>query len=147
MFGDPFNAVLSIWKRGYQFIHEESMSFGKHWFNSPKEFNNRIIKMGMPLQDYLRKGVDAFHLGEHIDNWVHFKPPANVKILLVKYESLRLHIEEVLSFLECDRPFEVKDRTSDWTKREKPIQRGLQIVYGAVKAKVDRLPSILRKNI
>ncbi len=145
MTGDPFNAVLSVWRRDLHQVHEVAMSFGKFWFDSPDEFTDRRITEDLKLEDYLDAGHDAFHIAEHVDNWISYDTPPHVKILIVRYEHLADYISDVMKFLQCKRPFAVRPRKSDWTKAPKAVQDGLVKTYGAVRDKINALPPLMRR--
>jgi hypothetical protein len=52
----------------------------------------------------------------------------------------------MMDFLECDRPFEVRPRKSRYHDQPPEIQEGLERMYGALKARIAGLPSLLRIN-
>lgn len=144
--GNPYNILLSLWRRNFQDIHEVSMSFGKNWFESPLEFTQRVITKGMSLTEYLENGIDAFHMMEHIDNWINYKITGNAKILIVKYENYQRYLKDILEFFDCDRSFNFRPRSSDWTKEQTYVKELMEKVYGDVKRKIDRLPPLMKKG-
>ena len=138
IFGDPFPSVQSVFRRGLQKRHERAMT------RSIKGYRTKLRK-DTTLLEYLQGDVDRFFLGRHMKNWVEY-PGTKVKILAVRYEALGEHIHEILSFLECDRPFEVRPRTSRTENQSPEIQAGLETLYGEVRAYVQSLPSLIRIN-
>jgi hypothetical protein len=103
----------------------------------------RKIRKETTVLEYLRAGEDRFFLRQHLENWIGYRGH-RVKILAVKYEHLEEHIQEVLEFLECRRPFEVRPRSSRYDDEPPEVQAGLEEMYGDLKARIDALPSLLR---
>jgi hypothetical protein len=66
--------------------------------------------------------------------------------MAVKYGSLGEHISDLMTFLDCERPFVVRSRTSCFDDQPPEIKAGLAKTYGEVKALVDTLPSLIRIN-
>ena len=60
----------------------------------------------------------------HCGNWVEYQGK-RVRIMAVKYEALGEHIQELMDFLECTRPFEVRPRKSKYDDQPPEIQAGL----------------------
>ena len=139
VFGDPFRAVESVFRRGLQRRHERAMT------RSIRGYRPQLLK-DTPLLKYLQDNVDRFFLAQHLQNWVEYSG-TKVGIVAVKYEALGEHIQEVLEFLECDRPFHVRPRTPRPHDRPPEIQAGLEAMYGEVKEKIDSLPSLIRIKV
>ncbi|MCJ7627092.1 MAG: hypothetical protein MUO50_01770 [Longimicrobiales bacterium] len=139
VYGDPFPAVQSVFRRGLQRRHERAMSRSIPGYEP-------WLQKDTTLLDFLQADVDRFFLGRHLENWVEY-PGTRVKILAVKYESLAEHIQDIMSFLECDRPFEVRPRTSRYENQHPEIQAGLEKMYGKVRARIESLPSLIRINV
>jgi hypothetical protein len=138
IFGDPYHSVISVFRRGLQRRHERSMSRATPGYTP-------VLRRNTTLQEYLEGGVDRFFLEDHLDNWIGYRGN-QVRILAVKYEALGDHIEEVLSFLDCLRPFVVRSRTSSIEDQPEAIRRGLEAIYGPLKVRIDSLPSMTRIN-
>ena len=138
IYGNPFHSTLSVFRRGLHQRHEKSMA------RSIPGYTPVLRKDTTPLE-YLEAGVDRFFLGQHLENWVEYSGN-QVKILAVKYEALGEHIQEILNFLECDRPFHVRPRTSKYDDEPPEIQAGLEKMYGGLKARIEALPSLIRIN-
>jgi len=138
LYGDPFHSVLSVFRRGLQQRHEKSMA------RSIPDYTP-VLGKDTTVQEYLSAGVDRFFLHRHLENWVE-NSGTQVKILAVKYEALGEHIQEIMEFLECDRPFEVRPRKSKYDAQPEEIQAGLEKMYGGLKARIDALPSLTRIN-
>jgi hypothetical protein len=136
LFGDPYRAVLSVFRRGLQRRHEQAMSRTKPGYRV-------VLQHDTPLEAYLAEGVDRFFLEEHLDNWVAYQGD-RVEVLAIRYEALGDHIQEVLAFLDCPRPFQVRARTSSLSDQPTPIRRGLESIYGGLKARIEAMPPLLR---
>ncbi|WLQ13829.1 hypothetical protein O5O45_29335 [Hahella aquimaris] len=133
MFGNPYDAVLSLFRRNYQDMHAKAMNV-----NSPTPA--RSLR-GMTLEEYLERGVDEFNIERQFDNWVSNLSPKHPTIL-IKYESLGSTIDKVLEFFQCEEPFELKRRNSSWVDQPSRIIEGLQLIYGDVAAKIDAMPPL-----
>lgn len=134
MFGNPHNAVLSVFRRSFQDMHVRAMNA-----TSPTD---GLKLNGMSIEAYLERGIDDFHIERQFDNWTN---PVNAKhpTILIKYETLGDNIGEVLKFFACDKPFEVLPRKSSWKSEPEHIQRGLENMYGALLTKIDAMPGLL----
>lgn len=135
LFGDPYPAVLSLFRRGLHRRHEQAMSRNKRGYRVALEHDTT-------LEEYLAGGVDRFFLREHLDNWIGYGG-GSAEVLAVKYEALGEHIRTVLDFLHCSRPFQVRPRVSRLEEQPESVRRGLEKVYGELKAHVDALPSLI----
>lgn len=138
IYGDPFHSVLSVFRRGLQQRHEKSMARSIPGYRP-------VLRKDTTVREYLEAGVDRFFLGRHLENWVDY-PGSKVGILAVKYEALGEHIQEILAFLQCDRPFEVRSRKSRYENQPPEIQEGLERMYGELRERVEALPTLIRIN-
>jgi hypothetical protein len=138
LFGDPYLSVISVFRRDLQRRLERTMS--------PGRLNGRaVLRHTTTMEEYLAGGVDRFLFGQHMDNWLSYRGD-RVSILAVKHEALGEHIDEVLQFLGCSRPFRVRARSSRFADEPKHIQEGLESIYGDLKARIDGMPSLIRVN-
>ncbi|OFC71055.1 hypothetical protein [Alteromonas confluentis] len=137
VFGNPYNSVLSVFRRGYQGMHANAMND-----NSP---TTAPELKGVSLEQYLAGGEDAFHLDRQLSNWAD---PAKTRhpVMLIKYEALAENIDEVLAFFDCNKPFKVKQRKSAWQSQPQPIIDGLEAMYGGFAKKIESMPDILIIN-
>lgn len=133
MFGNPCNAVLSVFRRGYQHMHVRAMN--AHSPTPPFDLK------GMSIEEYLERGVDEFRIERQFDHWTS---PANARhpTVLIKYEGLPQGIGQVLTFFAATRPFEVYSRQSSWTDQPAHIRSGLERMYGGLLGKVEAMPPI-----
>lgn len=133
VFGNPYNSVLSVFRRGYQAMHAKAMNA-----NSETKFTDLA---GISLESYLANGIDEFNLERQLQNWLN---PVLTKhpIILIKYESLGDNIKEVLDFFDCSKPFDVKTRKSSWKTESPTIVTGLEKMYGEFYQQVEAMPAI-----
>ncbi len=103
----------------------------------------RAIRRETSVLEYLQAGEDRFFLREHLSNWIDYDGEP-VKILAVKYEALGDHLDEIMDFLECPRPFQVRPRSSRFHDEPPEVRAGLEAMYGSLKEKIDGLPSLIR---
>ena len=133
MYGNPYNSILSIFRRKYQQMHVEAMHINSG--TQPAKLK------GVSLEEYLSHGIDEFFLERQFDNWTN---QDNVKVptILIKYEELEDNIDTILDFFQCKKPFAVKMRKSAWEEQPQEIQDGLVDIYGGFKEKVDAMPGV-----
>lgn len=133
MVGNPYNSVLSIFRRGYQQMHVTAM----HANSGTKPARLR----GMSLEEYLEHGVDEFFIERQFNNWVNNSNPKHPTII-IRYELLSDNVEQILDFFGCDKPFTVKTRKSSWLDQPEYIKRGLESIYGHLNAEIEALPGV-----
>ncbi|MFT4939431.1 MAG: hypothetical protein ACI88A_002473 [Paraglaciecola sp.] len=133
VFGNPYNSVLSVFRRGYQNMNSQAMNV-----NSGVEIAD--LK-GVEIDEYLQRGVDEFRLDRQFTNWLDPKLTKHPTIL-IKYEELADNIEQVLDFFGCDKPFEVRTRKSSWDTQPANIVSGLVNMYGDFNQRVEKMPAI-----
>ena len=133
VFGNPYNSVLSVFRRGYQNMNTQAMNVG-----SGAEIAD--LK-GVEIEEYLQRGVDEFRLDRQLTNWCDPKLTKHPTIL-IKYEELADNIEQVLDFFGCDKPFEVRTRKSSWDTQPANIVSGLVDMYGDFNKRVEEMPAI-----
>jgi len=134
LFGNPYNAVLSVFRRGYEQMHVKAM-------NARSPTPAASLK-GVSIEAYLERGVDEFRIERQFDHWID---PVNAKhpTILIKYETFGEHIDEILAFFESTQPFEVRTRRSSWKDQPEPVRRGLERMYGRLLAKIEAMPGVL----
>ncbi|MDO8412667.1 MAG: hypothetical protein Q7S51_02635 [Gallionellaceae bacterium] len=133
LYGNPYNAVASVFRRNYQDMHVRAMNAGSG--------THPAMLSGVSLEAYLERGADEFNMERQFDNWVNHAP-SHAPVILIKYETLAEHIPEVLKFFACRYPFEVKQRRTTWRDQPEPVRKGLERIYGGLLAKVEAMPPI-----
>lgn len=134
MFGNPYNSVLSIFSRGYQQMHAGRMH--AHSDTTPAHLH------GMSLHEYLERGVDEFFMERQFNNWTN---PACTRhpTLLIRYELLDRHIEQILDFFACRKTFHIQARKTCWRDQPEHVRRGLEKIYGALNDRIEGMPGIV----
>lgn len=138
VFGNPYHAVLSVFRRDLHRRHEKSMSRAIPSYRP-------VLRKDTGVLEYLEGGMDRFFFQKHLENWIEYEGD-RVRVLAVKYEALGDHIEEIMDFLDCPRPFQVKPRSSRFDNEPEAVRLALEEMYGALKARIDALPSLIRVN-
>lgn len=133
VFGNPYNSVLSVFRRGFQAMHAKAM-------NANSDTPAANLK-NMSIEEYLERGIDEFRLERQLDNWLN---PALTQhpVILIKYEELSESIDDVLAFFDCEKSFSVRSRKSSWLEQPKPIVEGLEKMYGGFFDKVNNMSAI-----
>lgn len=133
VFGNPYNSILSIFRRNYQSMHVKAM-------NDQSDTIYNDLK-NISLLEYLERGVDEFYLERQLSNWTNQEGVKHPTIL-IKYEGLEGNIEKILEFFECSRRFVVKSRTSSWEQQPKEVRLALQRMYGEYHERVMKMEDI-----
>lgn len=133
MVGNPYNSVLSIFRREYQQMHVKAMHANSG--TMPAKLR------GMSLEEYLERGIDEFFIERQFDNWVCNPAPKHPTII-IRYELLSDNIDQVLQFFGSDKPFIVKSRKSSWLEQPAHIRNGLEKIYGHLNEKIEALPGV-----
>lgn len=133
MFGNPYNAVLSVFRRGYQQMHVKAMNANSQ--TVPVDLS------GVGIEAFLERGVDEFHIERQFDNWAD-EQNAKHPTVLIKYEGLSRSIGDVLEFFDMTKPFVVKARQSAWQSQPEHIRKGLERMYGGLAEKIEAMPDI-----
>ncbi|MBR8826989.1 MAG: tetratricopeptide repeat protein [Gomphosphaeria aponina SAG 52.96 = DSM 107014] len=138
IFGDPLNAVVSLFRRNFQHPH------------SCKLLANYVdiepIARYCSLEEYVDEGIDRLKLEQHFDNWSNAQ--VNYPIMLVKYETMWEHLPEIFYFLEIpasgieELEKERKERESDWIKLPEETKEKLSAMYGKFSEKVANFEEI-----
>ncbi len=136
IYGDPIDAVASVFRRGFHVQHELSMSRDLPDYE-------RVLTAETTLEEYAAAGVDRFFLDTHVRNWLEYEGE-RVQVIAVRYEHLGGHIDEVMEFLGCDRPFEVRERTKRPNPLADPVREGLEEMYGDLAVRIRDLPPMVR---
>jgi hypothetical protein len=135
-FGDPRNAVLSVFRRGFQGGHYRGMRLRK----PPREAERRLTD----LEHFLDGGVDEFEIEDHFDRW--FETGARAyPVLFVRYEELPDVWPTVCRFvgLPIDTAcLAMRSRASEWTQLGEPQRERINAMYGALADRLAKLPSV-----
>ena len=124
MVADPRDAILSVFRRGYQ-----------HWHIQRMEGDVSLWNYSWNLEQFLSHEYDHFRIREHFDNWT--KARRSYPIMIIKYDALWDHLSEVFEFigapLESTEEFPSrKERNVNWRAEGKGIQDALNRIYGGL---------------
>jgi hypothetical protein len=153
MFGDPYNAVISFFKRRIKKTHSHgfnSREGGGDVFWAVKHCRNisgdhQKMKPEWDLEAYLDNGLDLFKMEDHFDNWVNAK--TDYPVLFVRYETMWNHLCEICTFVGLPETaiarFPGKElRGSCWEDEPEAIKAKLVKLYGALHNNIMRAPDI-----
>lgn len=126
VYGDPRNAVLSLFRRDFQ--HPHSVKLRRYRRGAPAP-----IPWECTLEEYLSAGVDKFHFRDHFYNWYEDYLSA-VPTMFIRYDALHANAESVLDFLdipmtEIDGFPPYKARESDLSRLDAETRRMLDAMY------------------
>lgn len=132
LFSNPMNAVLSVFRRGYQHWHAQRMVKDESAWNDQWE-----------LEDMLQLDHDPFSMDKHFRAWA--EADRSYPILLIRFDALWDRLPELLAFAGIrsahhgDFP-ERKPRNSDWTQADPEIRDWLETTYGPLAQRLDDTP-------
>lgn len=136
LFGNPINAVLSIFNRNLQEVHFKNI-FGNSRQYTPLTFD-----------EFINNGKDIFDLDEHFNNWTtSSRQERHYPIMLIKAVTMWEHLSELFDFLEISgdriQQFpEYQQRSSNWETEPKEIRERLYQMYGSLYEKIQKFPEI-----
>ena len=133
LFDDPRNAVLSIFRRGYQNWHIRNMN------GNLDEWKEKYT-----IDNFLSNRIDSFCMGEQFEAWVHAK--RSYPILFIKFDEVWDHLKTLFSFVglaqsKVDCFPEKRSRISDWRTEHSSRQEAIEEMYGTLACKVNDLES------
>jgi hypothetical protein len=123
VYGNPMNAVLSVFRREYQQWHVRNM----------RNFPIEDWDDDWELDDVLAQPEDPFRMTRHFRNWT--QADRSYPILLLQFDAIWRRLPEIFAFLGLpsraldDFP-ERRQRHSDWTDEPEHIRQGLKRLYG-----------------
>jgi hypothetical protein len=135
-FGDPRNAVVSVFQRGFQGGHYRGMQLRK----PTPEVEHRLTA----LEDFLDGGVDEFGMEDHFDRW-HAPSARGYPVLFLRYEDLATVWPTVREFvgLRDDYPcLPMRARRSEWQALPEPQRERIDEMYGRFARRLASLPSV-----
>jgi len=133
--GDPILAVISLFRRNYQYVHSEKLQSQQRLVISP-------IPREMTLDEYARIGRDRFMFESHFENW--YRRYSLHPTAFVRYERLWDNLEPLFDFLGLstsalnDFPIK-KERESSLAGISVETLQGLDQMYGGFQKKLDAL--------
>ena len=134
IFADPRNAVVSLFRRGYQGGHYRGMRLRK----PPPEIEQRFVD----LDQFLDAGVDDFGLADHFERW-HAPEARAYPVLFLRYEQMLETWPTLRDFagLPADYPcLTIRKRESEWESLPDHARARLDEMYGALARDLAALP-------
>ncbi|MDQ1511971.1 MAG: hypothetical protein QOG50_3815 [Actinomycetota bacterium] len=135
-FGDPRNAVVSVFRRGFQGGHYRGMRLRK----PTPEVDDRLAT----LEQFLAAGVDDFEMEDHFDHW-YASGARDYPVLFLRFEDLPATWPAVREFLGLRDDVEclpLRPRAIEWQDLP-PIQRArVDEMYGPFARRLAALPSV-----
>lgn len=93
------------------------------------------------LDDLLEQGVDHFRRAEQVQRWSDGVVP--YPVMLVRYETMWLHVKEILAFADVKpaTAFPIRQaRVTDHRALPEARKAKLELLYGELKARIDAMP-------
>ncbi|WP_016953301.1 hypothetical protein [Anabaena sp. PCC 7108] len=138
IYGDPIEAVVSIFMRKYHGLHSQYMLC-----NYPKI---QPILKNETLESYLDLGEDKFKMEAHFHKW--FDTSRHYPILFLKYEKIWDFLPEIFDFLEIEQKH-IKDfpprrkRNSSLNQLSENTIDRLNNMYGKFAKELETKPPFL----
>jgi hypothetical protein len=134
LFGNPMNAVLSVFRRDYQRWHVRNMRDDLTGWDDD-----------WTVEAFLAQERDHFAMAPHFHRWT--RAERAYPILLLHFDALWDHLPEVAAFFGLptraldDFPAK-RPRHSDWTDEPPAVQAHLRRLYGDLHAEIEALPRL-----
>lgn len=133
VFGNPMNAVLSVFRRDYQRWHIRNM----------REDVSEPASPDWGLEEFLQESEDPFRMGKHFREWTH--ADRSYPILYLNFDALWEHLPEFFAFAglptRCLKEFpDRRERASDWTEEPTRVRKELREFYGDLWAEIQETP-------
>jgi hypothetical protein len=133
--GDPRDAILSIFRRKYQFGHYA----GLH----DRQPSRATLRNLASLDAFLDAGRDEFELADHFARWRDHDP--HYPVMFVRYDHLAEVWPEIATFVGLTSPRPAlprRERHSDWRALAPDRRRQLDALYGDLAHAIDQLPPV-----
>jgi hypothetical protein len=136
-FGDPRNAVVSVFRRGFQGGHYRGMRLRK----PAPDVDDRLAT----LEAFLAGGVDEFDLEDHFDRW-YATAGRDYPVLFLRSEDLAGAWPAVREFLDLPDDtagLPVRQRESAWQHLPPRERERIDEMYGPFAQRLAALPSVV----
>ena len=133
--GDPRDAVVSIFRRTYQWGHWRALHDGPEDRDPPASLES--------LESFVAAGVDEFALADHLDTWLDHPP--GYPVMVLRFDRIDEAWETLADFvgLPDDHPRLVHlARASDWRAAPPTVREGLDALYGPLAARIAGFPPV-----
>ena len=135
-FGDPRNAVESVFRRGFQGGHYRGMRLRKPTPEAERHLTD--------LDHFLDAGVDEFELEDHFEQWFD-RDARPYPVLFLRYEQLPEIWPTVCEFVGLPRGsacLAMRSRASEWTALEDTQRERIDAMYGRLARRLAALPPV-----
>jgi hypothetical protein len=135
IYGDPRNAVVSIFRRGLQSGHYRALFMRE----PPPDVLERLSS----LETFVLEGVDDFQLADHFERW-WTQHGRDYPVLFLRYETLDESWPRVGEFLGLPPTvgsLPVTPRRSDWRGLPDPLRDRIDDMYRDLSERLDALPN------
>ena len=161
MFGNPYNAVMSYYRRAHAEGHNWTYI---HSLNLRSKYHKHILRganEGWTVDNYLNNCLstkdlisgkkvekrDLLGLENHFDLWTDAQK--EYPILYINFEDMWDNLDIIFDFLEINKSliskFPVKkERYCNWLKTPTNVQEKLIKVYGNLEKKVSKKPTYIK---
>lgn len=136
VFGDPRDAILSVFRRGYEIWHYERMQLPE---SAPTGRAEAALRS---TADFARSGFDPYKIDEHLGNWLAV---VDVPVLFIHHEVLSTRWEAIRAFIGLPvaaTPLPSNQRKTDWRSEPDEIRDGFTSIYGELAEFIGRLPRV-----
>jgi hypothetical protein len=135
VFGNPMDAVLSVFRRDYQRWHVRNM----------REDISEPASADWGFDEFLEGTEDPFRMEKHFHEWTEANRA--YPILCLKFDALWEHLPEFFAFAGLPSQFiddfpKRRERHSDWTEQSPDIRRRLEGRYGALADEIESFPEV-----
>jgi hypothetical protein len=140
LYSDPFNQILSFYRRGFFNDHHHIKSIGG-------DFKSISVNNNWTFDTYLKNGIDYFKIEDHFDTWRNIS--TNHEKIFIKYEHLPKTVDELSKACELPDWFattvknDFKQRQSKWTELDEQLQSYLYNMFGDFKKRLEEYPSLM----
>jgi hypothetical protein len=133
VFGNPMDAVLSVFRRDYQRWHVRNM----------REDISEPASDDWGFDEFLESMEDPFRMEKHFHEWTEANRA--YPILCLHFDALWEHLPEFFAFAglpssRLEHFPERRERASDWTEESEYVRERLQDFYGDLWAEIQETP-------
>jgi len=138
LFGDPRNALISIYRRNLQNIH---------YYNI---FQKQGAGLPQTLDHFLERGEDIFEFESHFLSWTSSSATQRTfPILFVNADFLWDHLDHLFDYLEVSRKSRKefpcrRSRESSWEDLPAKQKEQINLIFGNVMKKIESIGHIYR---
>lgn len=134
--GDPRDAVMSVFRRGFQDGHYVGMHGRRPDVATEARFAG--------LDTFLAAGIDDFAIADHVEQWLGASD-RSYPIMVVRFDRLAEAWPRIRDFFGLpgdDRGLPTRARASDWRALPRAARQRIDRMYGELARRVDALPAV-----